>query len=265
MSRSAPRSRRALLLTATIAVLYGLVVVPALGELTQRGNLLVRFDGGIAPQALPRHALGPISVRIEGTVRTPEGGEPPALREIEIALNRAGRLSAVGLPACRRNRVETATPSEALAACGTSLVGSGGIVARTSLPDQAATTVRAEVLLFNAIVEGHAALLAHVYQAQPSPLTRVIIFAIHRKPGAFGTVITGHLPSSLNRNGYLRSIFLQLERRYAFRNQRRSYISAACAAPDGFSTATFPFARASMTFDDGRTLSSTLVRSCRVR
>jgi hypothetical protein len=264
MSRFAPRHRRVLLLAAAIAILFGLAAASALGELAQRGNLFIRFDGGIAPRALPRHALRPVSVRIEGTVRTPGGGEPPALRQIEIALNRAGKLSAVGLPTCHRNRVETATPGEALAACGTSLVGSGGIVARTSLADQAPATVRAEVLLFNATDGGHAALLAHIYQAQPSPLTRVAVFSIRHRPGTFGTVITGRLPSSLNRNGYLKSIFLQLERRYVFRNRRRSYISAACSAPSGFSAATFPFAKTSMTFEDGRTLSSTLVRSCRV-
>lgn len=265
MKRFSLRPRPAMLVAATTAILFGLVVAPALGELTQRGNLFVRFDGGIAPRALPRHALGPISVRIEGTIRTPAGGQPPALRQIEIALNRAGKLSAVGLPTCNRGRIETTTTSEALAACGTSLVGSGGIVARTSLPDQAATTVRAEVLLFNAVDAGHDALLAHVYQAQPTPLTRVVVFTIRHRPGTFGTVITGRLPSSLNRNGYLKSIFLQLERRYAFRHQPRSYISAACSAPGGFSTASFPFAKASMTFEDGRTLASTLVRSCRVK
>ena len=44
----------------------------------------------------------------------------------------------------------------------------------------------------------------------------------------------------------------------------RSYLSAACDAPAGFPGASFPFAHASMTFADGRTLASTLTRSCRV-
>ena len=50
-----------------------------------------------------------------------------------------------------------------------------------------------------------------------------------------------------------------------YRGQRRSYLSATCDAPAGFPGATFPFAHASMTFADGRTLSSTLTRSCKVR
>jgi hypothetical protein len=254
--------RATLLIATTLALLSGLLVGAAQGELTQRGDLFVHFDGGISPKTLPRHALAPISVRIEGTVRTPDGVSPPALRRIEIALNRAGHLNTTGLPKCHSGRIETATPAEALRACDTALVGSGGIVARTSLPDQAPTTVRAEVLLFNGTDHGHAAILAHVYQAQPTALTRIVVFKISHQPGTFGTVITADLPPALNSNGYLKSIFLQLERRYTFRGKQRSYLSAACAAPAGFSVGTFPFAKASMGFEDGRTLTSTLVRSC---
>lgn len=259
------RLRRSLPVAATLTLL-AMLAMPASAELTQHGNLFIRFDGGIAPQALPRNEPAPISVRIEGTVRTLSGKHPPALREIEVAINRGGKVNATGLPICRRTRLETATPSEALAACGPSLVGSGGIVARTSLPNQAPTTVRAEILLFNASDRGRTAVLAHVYETQPVPLARVMTFQIKRRAhGTFGTVITGRLPTSLNRNGYIKSIFLQLERRYTFHGQRRSYITAACAAPSGVRTASFPFAHASMAFADGRELSSTLVRTCRVR
>jgi hypothetical protein len=237
----------------------------AAAELTQKGNLFIRFDGGISPRALPRHELAPISVRIEGTVRVPSG-ERPSLRRIRIAVNRAGRLTTQGLPVCGRNQIDPATPSEALAACGPSLVGAGGIVARTSLADdQSATTARADVLLFNSVRDGRPVILGHVYQTQPTPIARSIVFAIRRTGGAFGTVITGEIPKGINNHGYLKSIFLQLERRYVYRGRPRSYLSAACAAPTGFPGATFPFARASMTFEDGRTLSSTLVRSCKVK
>lgn len=259
------RAGRASRLVLAVALLVAIGAATASGELVQRGNLFVRFDGGISPKALPRRTLAPIGVRIEGTVRVPKGQTPPSLRRITIALNRAGRLSARGLPACRKHRIEGATSTEALALCGTSLVGSGGIVARTTLPGQAPATVRAEVLLFNGTEDGRPVILGHVYQSKPTPLTRIVVFEVKRSSGTFGTVIAGELPPSLNRNGYLRSIFLQLERRYPYRGHRRSYLSAACSAPAGFTRATFPFARASMTFSDGRTLSSTLVRSCLAR
>lgn len=260
------RRLRATLGGAVLILLLTVLAPTALAELTQHGNLFIRFDGGISPRALPRHELAPISVRVEGTIRVPRGEDPPALREIEVAVNRAGKLNTIGLPQCRRERLEGSTPSEALSACGTALVGSGGIVGRASLADdQTRTELRAEVLLFNSSDNGRPTILAHVYQAQPVPIMRTFAFSIRRPAkGTFGTVLTGKLPESLNRNGYLTSIFLNLERRYRYRGEERSYLSAACSAPAGFNVATFPFGRASMTFEDGRALASTLVRSCRV-
>ena len=233
--------------------------------MTQRGDLFVHFGGGISPRALPRESPALVGVRIEGTISVPAGRQPPSLRRIEIAINRGGQLSTRGLPACPRQRLESATTSEALAACGQALVGTGGIVARTAIADQAASAVRGDILLFNGASDGRPVILGHVYQARPVPIVRVVVFRIRHTAGTFGTVITGQLPASLNRNGHLESIFLRLERRYVFRGRQRSYLSAACSAPPGFAAATFPFARASMSFDDGRTLSSTLVRSCKVK
>lgn len=247
-----------------IAVLTELGAPSAFGELTQNGDLFVSFDGGISPRALPRNSLAPISVRIEGTIKVPAGHHPPSLRRIRIALNRGGHLNSRGLPVCHESQIDPVTPSEALAACGPALVGAGGIVAKTAFPDQAASTLRGEILLFNSMVHGRPAILAHIFQSNPAPITRIVVFHIGRTGGAFGTVITGQLPPALNHNGYLKTIFLQLERRYVFHGRHRSYLSAGCAAPPGFPGATFPFARASMTFDDGRTLSSTLIRSCKV-
>lgn len=237
----------------------------ASAELSQKGNLFVSFGGGISPKALPRHALAPIGVRIEGGVNTPAGQVPPSLRKIEIALNKAGHLDTQGLPTCRAAQLRAAAPSEALRACGPSLLGSGGIVAQTALVGQTRSLVRAEVLLFNGRKGGRSVIYGHIYQANPTPIARLVTFEVKRKTGTFGTVVSGEFPPSLNRNGYLTSIFLTLERRYSFHGKERSYLSAACSAPRGFTKAVFPFARASMSFDDGRTLSATLTRSCAVR
>lgn len=258
------RGRRRLLVVGAVLML-AVSAASAYAELTQRGNLFIRFDGGIAPKALPRDTLAPISVRIEGTVRVPPGETPPALRHIEIALNRAGKLSTNGLPVCSRQEIAAGDSAEALSACGDALVGSGGIVGTTTLPNQSSTTVRGDLLFFNGVVAGRPAILAHLFQTAPVPVTRIIVFEIRRRPGTFGTVITAEITPEIERNGHLKSIFLQLERNYVFRGQKRAYLSAACAAPAGFTLGTFPFARAAMTFDDGRTLSSTLVRSCRVK
>lgn len=237
----------------------------AVAELSQKGDLFVRFGGGISPKALPRDSLAPISVRIEGAIKVLSNEHPPALRRIKIALNKGGHLDAKGLPVCRQSQIELATGSQALAACGTALVGSGGIVARTDIAGQENTLVRGEVLLFNSVVGGQPAILAHVFQKKPAPITRVVVFRTHRTSGNFGTVITGQLPPALNSNGYLTSIFLQLQRNYVVHGKHKAYLTASCPAPSGFSSAIFPFAKVSMTFSDGRTLASTMTRSCKAR
>jgi hypothetical protein len=264
---AAPRRRgwRRGLIVCLLAFLAAAFSGSAFAELAQRRNIFIRFDGGITPRALPRSTSAPIAVRIEGTVRVLRGETPPALRRIRIALNRAGHLRTRGLPTCRRRQIDFATSAEALASCGTALVGSGGLVARTALPNQPATTVRADLLLFNGAVRGHPAVLAHVYQTRPVPITRIVVFEIRRGPGTFGTGLTARITPEIERNGYLKSIYLQLQRRYVFRGRRVAYLSAACSAPPGFTAATFPFARAAMTFADGRTLSAVLIRSCTVQ
>jgi hypothetical protein len=238
---------------------------PAQAELTAHGDLFVRFSGGIAPDALPRKARAPISVSVAGTVRTLSGDRPPALRRIVIAINRGGRLDARGLPLCRQSQIEPSSTREAMQACGPALVGEGSYDADVAFPEQSAFPSHGRILAFNAVVEGKRAILAQVYDPDPVPITRIIVFHIRETGGTYGTILSGSLPPSLNRYGYMKRISLSLHRNFTYRGQRRSYLSAACDAPAGFPGASFPFARASMTFAGGGTLSSTLTRSCKVR
>ena len=234
-------------------------------ELVERGDLFVKFDGGIAPTALPRHVNGPISVRVAGTVKTLSGDQPPALRFIAIAINRGGRIDTRGLPTCRRSQIEPATARQALAACRPALIGEGRYLGALSLPEQNAFPLQGRILAFNAVVDGQRAILAHVYGSDPVPNSRIIVFHIHETHGTFGTVLSAALPAELNRHGYLKKISLDLRRKFVYRGRTHSYLSAACAAPAGFTSAIFPFVRVAMTFSDGRKLASTLIRSCRVR
>lgn len=234
-------------------------------ELAERGNLFVKFDGGIDPTALPRTAKAPIGVRVDGTVRVLSGERPPALRHITIAINRGGVLDTRGLPTCRRSQIEPATSQQALEACRSALVGEGRYVGALALPEQDRFPLQGRVLAFNAVVDGQRAILAHVYGGEPVPNSRIIVFHIQQAHGTFGTVFSASLPARLNRSGYLKKISLTLRRSYIYRGVRHSYLSAACSAPAGFTSATFPFSKVSMTFADGRKLSSTLIRTCRVQ
>lgn len=248
---------------AFVAALF-FVVSLAGAELTEHGDLFVRFEGGISPSALPRERRAPIAVSVGGTIRTLSGERPPALRTIRIELNRGGRLDTHGLERCRYSQLVAASPARALQECRGALVGDGFYDAQTAFPEQGTFPSQGHILAFNAVYRGHTAILAHVFGVDPLPITRIIIFHVRRAAGPFGTVIIGTLPAAVNRYGYLEGILLRLHRRFTVGGHRRSFLSAACAAPPGFPSALFPFARASMTFADGRILASTLTRSCRV-
>jgi hypothetical protein len=258
------RGKRSLGAIAIAIIVGALIATIAHAELTERGDLFVRFKGGIDPGALPRAQRAPITVSVAGTVKTLSGERPPALREIEIELNRGGELNSHGLPVCRYDQLVAVAPHRAMEACGDALVGDGAYVGRTAFPEQATFPARGHILAFNGVYRGREVILAHVYGNDPVPITRLIVFYIHRSSGTYGTVIKGSLPDAVNHYGYVEEIALRLHRNYTYRGRRRSYLSAACDAPSGFTVATFPFARASMTFADDRTLASTLTRSCRV-
>jgi len=259
------RGYKATALLAALALLVGMVSV-ARAELSASGNLFITFKGGIDPRALPRDRRAPIAVWMSGKVRTLSGEHPPAIREITIALNRAGRLDTRGLPTCRRGQLEAATRSAVLAACRDALVGTGTYRARSTFPEQARTPAFGRILAFNAKSGGRSMILAHVYGEDPAPSAHVIPFEIRtRSRGPYRTVLTGKAPEGLSRWGYLKRISLRLHRVYTFRGRRHSYLSAPCRAPRGLKEASFKFAFTSMTFADGRELSANLTRTCKVR
>jgi hypothetical protein len=63
---------------ACITLILAFAASTAGAELTERGGLFVRFEGGIDPNALSRTKLAPITTSVAGTVKTLSGdGLPP--------------------------------------------------------------------------------------------------------------------------------------------------------------------------------------------
>ena len=257
------RSRVARTLLLTVVLLAGVCSL-ARSELTEHGDLFVSFKGGFSPEALPRDHLAPVSVSFSGRIGSPPGSHPPPLRQVEVAINRNGHLDTRGLPLCAVPRIEGASPAQALSACRPALVGTGSYAAASSFPEKETFPTRGTLLAFNGRSEGRPVVLVWVHGADPAPATSVIIFYIRHPGGGYGTVMNGVLPPALSDYGYVKRISLSLHRRFTYMGRPRSYLSAACAAPPGIPVATFAFARASMRFQGGAVLSSTLTRSCRV-
>jgi hypothetical protein len=257
-----PMAAAALLATAALGA-----GAPARAELSQQGNLIASFDGGLWPTRLPRRAPAPVAVRVAGNVRDAAGNEAqlPQLRTIAVAINRQGRLFDRGLPSCEVSAIQPSTEAGARAQCGAAIVGSGHVTAQVRIPNQPSFSVHAKLLAFNGPHRnGHRLILAQAYAREP-PGAFILPFTLRQKGGLFGTVLSTTLPPSAQSWAYITHFDMTLHRTYAYRGARRSYVSAACSAPAGFRSAIFPFARATYGFDDGRRLTTTVGGRCTVR
>ena len=232
-------------------------------ETSQRGNLRVSFDAQLRPTRLPRHGTAPIAVTVSGRIATTDGTTPPQLRRIEIAINRNGRLDPTGLPSCRLEEIQPATTANALAACGDAKVGEGSVAADVVIPEQSPVPSAGRLVAFNGFEDGRPVIFAHVYGTKPIPTSYTLTLRIGRAKGKLATTLSADLPAVAANVAFITSISLKLERRYGYHGERRSYLSAGCPAPPGYPGAIFPLAKASFGFADGRSLGSTLVRSCK--
>ena len=237
----------------------------ARAEQAQQGDLRGSFNGGISPSKLPRTETAPVTVTMGGKIATTDRSVPPKLERIVLAINSHGRLETRGLPTCSLAKLNSLPAAQAKKACGGALVGHGNVTSRVSLPGQGAFASNAELLAFNGRLHGHQAVLAQVSSGAPLPLTYVIAFEVKKARGTFGTSLQATLPPIASEYGYISAFSLALSRRYESHGQKRSFASASCPAPAGFTRVPFPFAKASYSFADGRTLSATLERECKVR
>jgi hypothetical protein len=235
-------------------------------EVAQKGNLRVAVAGKMTPRALPRAGVAPVAVSVGGQISTTDKTLPPQLRKLTIEINRHGRLDYAGLPTCSVRDIQPATTAKALAACRPALIGQGTFSADVVLKGLAPYPTKGKLLVFNGREGGHRVLLGQIYTAQPFTNSFVITFSIGAvKRGAYGTALTASLPQSLGNWGYVTGIEMTLSRRYTYRGRSHSYLSAGCPAPKGFPGASFPLARTSFSFADGRTLAKTLTRNCKAK
>lgn len=235
-------------------------------QFVQEGNLRVSFDARLLPHALPRERTAPVTVQLAGAIRTTDGSTPPQLREIAIAMHRAGVVSVAGLPSCRAAELQQTSSEAARRECRGALVGHGHFAANVNFPGTPVFPARGTALLFNASTPKGPSLLLHLYGSSPVRAAFVLPFKITRQgKGRFGTVFSTRLPELASDQGYVTDIDLEIGRQYSYRGHERSFISASCAAPAGFPGAPFELAKATFSFAGGKRLVSRISSSCWVR
>jgi hypothetical protein len=231
-------------------------------EVEQKGQVRVSVNGKLTPHKLPRHGAAPVRVAVGVRVAAVGGGPPPQLRKFAIAINRHGHFDPAALPRCPLREIQPSTTSGAMKACRRSLVGEGFFSANVLLPEQSPFPSAGKVVAFNGSFDGHPAILAHVYGTRPVPTSYTIPFEITPLKGTFGTLLSAPLPRSTSQWGYVTGISLNLN---PTTGHGQTYLSAGCPAPKGFSAATFPFARVTLSFVGQPSLGTTITRSCTAR
>jgi hypothetical protein len=234
----------------------------ALGERTQRGNLILSLDGHFSPLTLPRDRRAPVSVHLDAGLQTTDGSVLPRVSRIELGIPAQGAITTRGLATCTPRRLRNTTTERALELCRPALVGRGRMIAQVKIPHQAPFAVHARLLAFNGTVHGRRAVIVHGVSARP-PTVVAVPFLIELRRGRFGTVLVAHVPRSLGPWPRFARFEMDLGRRYSYRGHRLSYISASCPIPKRL-TAGFPtLARATYTLSGGQRVAVEIVRSCR--
>jgi hypothetical protein len=242
-----------------------LAVGPAAAEQSGGGGVVVSLGGSFSPRYIPRHRPVPVSLTLAGRITGVDGSAPPQLQRIEIAFGARGGLDTAGLPVCPRGRLRNATRRQALDRCAGALVGRGKITAEVPLDPEKPLLARAGVLAFNGNRHGQPAVWLHAYSESP-PVSFVLPFYLHRlDSGGYGVVMHSPVRSALGRWPRLRSFRISLGRRYSVGGDHRSYLSAHCPLPPQLSIGIVPLARATYRFRPRPTLTTTILRGCRVR
>jgi hypothetical protein len=256
--RKAGASIVALLILATATV--------AGAAVTQQGTLRVTVLAQVEPPKLPRKAPAPIAVFISGHVGTVDGEVPPQLQKMTVKVNHHGLLQSRGLPYCELPQIQPGSTQRALDDCSDALVGSGRFWASVVFPDQRPYPTRGRLLIFNGRVGRKPVLFAHIFTTQPFASSFVVTFAIRRiSQGPYGTELSASLPQALGNWGFVDRIKLTLKRKYRYLGKELSYFNAACPAPKGTATASFPLATADFDFAGGEAIGVTVPKSCRVK
>jgi hypothetical protein len=256
------RARKAgnLLRVATLGA--GLALLVAAGALAKphvirAGNLFLRDNGGISPSRLPRRTQVPIAAHIDASIGTTDGSHPPAVRTLDIDFDKSIRVNAVGIPTCRKGRLEARTTAEAKRACPDAIVGSGEGEVEVEFPESTPFSAKGPIVLFNGGVHaGSTLLFVHAYVAVPVPTAVVATARISRiQRGHYGIHTVSQIPAIASGAGSVTRFKLTIDRRFTYRGRRESYLTASC--PSGRY-----YTEGKILFSGGATLQGTHVLPC---
>jgi hypothetical protein len=256
--------RAQLTFAAVVAMLVALVGV---GSATadkpvtvEAGNLVFTFNGGFAPNKLPKKKFAPITLTASGKIQTKDGTHPPALTETIVETDKNGTINVRGLPKCRSGQLQSRDTTAAEKACKKAIIGKGNTKVEVQFPEQKPIDVTSKLLVFNGGVKGgKTTLFIHAYFSAPVTGAIVTTLKIKKvKHGRYGLKTVARIPKIAGGSGSVKTFNLKINRKYRYKGRKVSVLSARCR--DGKLQA-----KATAKFSDGTKASAGIIRACKSR
>jgi hypothetical protein len=226
-----------------LAAIGALIVSGAAGEVVKAGNLEVSVEGGISPKKLPKKGKAPITLKVEGKIKTNDGSHVPVLKTINLQFDKNGELNTKGLPTCNPAKLQSTLTAQAKKACGSSLVGTGKVSAEIAFPEQKPFNASGPLLIFNGKPKGgKQTLVFHVYAHVPAPTTFVTTGLIKKTHGKYGTEALINIPTIVSGQGSLTSFKATLHKTWHYKGKKQSLLLAGCPHGALYAHGEFKFA-----------------------
>jgi hypothetical protein len=249
------RGRIAALAALAVAAALAALVGGAFGQTVRSGNLELEFEGKIAPKKLPKSTPAPVSLSVEGHLKTADGSHPPVMKTFYLEFDKHGHLNTTGLPSCSVAKLQNTLTAQAKRACGDALIGSGRAEAQIAFPEQRPFSASGPLLIFNGSKGSKQMLVFHVYAHVPAPTTFVTTAKIGKAHGRYGTSALIQVPTIVSGQGSLTAFKATIHKSWTYRHRRQSVLLASC--PTGHL-----YAHGDFSFANGEKLEGEVARSC---
>ncbi len=216
-----------------VLVFAGAAVAAAKWTTVRVGNLILKIEGKISPQAYPRDEYAPASFRTRGQIAVADGTHPPALREAVVYIDKNGAFDAHGLPVCKAGQLEARDTAAAKRVCGEAIIGQGQGTAEIAFPEQTPIEVDSPVTIFNGgVAGGTTTMFLHAFITVPVPAAIVSSFKFTRvDAGRYGMRGVAKIPVIAGSSGSITHFDFKIKRHYTYRGERKSFDLTKC--PDG--------------------------------
>jgi hypothetical protein len=219
------------------AVVIGVLATASLAFAEQpvtvrAGNLILTFNGGVTPKALPKKEYAPITLNVSGTIAEADGSHPPALTEVVVDTDKNGTIDVQGVPVCKQGQLEAQTTDEAEKVCGPAILGTGTTDVELLFAEQKPVMLHSKLLALNGGTKGGVTTI-YIHAFLTSPVTAAVVTTVkiskeHKGPYGIHSIAT--IPKIAGYAGSVRAFNLTFKKKlFAYKGKKHGYLLARCA------------------------------------